>query len=65
MSKKSPWTPSTASIQIIADGVIINAYAEANGDTHLKIDDQEEIIMSPTTATVLGLMLTQLAKPEE
>lgn len=60
-----PKHKSTAAITLDADGIKISAWAETDGDVHLTLDGQEEVILSSISANIIGLALLQLAEPED
>lgn len=56
---------STASLELVADGIKFVLWAETDGDVHIKIDDNEEVICSSSTACIIGMGLMQLSEPED
>lgn len=56
---------AAAALTLDFDGLKINVWSEKDGEVHLKIDNYEEVHLSPSTAKILGIALMQLSEPED
>ena len=54
----------TAALDFEIDGTRVQVFNKG-GDVYLKTNDDEEIIMRPQVAIMLGIGLQQIAQPED